>query len=77
MSITYRKTSAVFESLVSVEDAEDLLQWIQKNPQGNVDLSDCTHLHAATLQVLMATRIAVVAWPKDTVFKCWLTSALK
>jgi len=76
MPITYRKKSAIFDSLVTVEDAEDLLQWIQKNPQGKVDLSGCTHLHAANLQVLMATRIAIVALPKDAALKNWLTAAL-
>ena len=76
MPIIYRKKSIFFESLVTAEDAEDLLQWIQKNPQGKVDLSGCTHLHTANLQVLMATRIAVAAWPKDAALKNWLTAAL-
>jgi len=76
MPIIYRKKSIFFESLVTAEDAEDLLQWIQKNPQGKVDLSGCTHLHAANLQVLMATRIAVAAWPKDAALNSWLTDAL-
>jgi hypothetical protein len=76
MPITYRRKTVFFQSMVTVEDAEDLLQWIQKNPQGEVNLYDCTHLHTANLQVLMATRIAVVAWPKDAAFKNWLTAAL-
>jgi len=76
MPITYRKKSVVFEGLVAVEEAEDLLQWLAKNPQGKVDLSGCTHLHAANLQVMMAARIAVAAWPKDAALKCWLTAAL-
>ena len=77
MPIAYRKKTAFFETLVTVEDAEDLLQWIQKNPQGKVDLSGCTHLHAANLQVLMAAGCSVIGWPKDANLSAWLQSALR
>jgi len=76
MAIIFKKNTAVFESTVSVEEAEDLLQWVQKHPNGKVDLSACTHMHAADLQVLMAARIPVVAWPRDSNLKTWLTAAL-
>ncbi len=76
MAITYKKNVALFEDVVSVEEAESLLEWIQKNPKGKVDLSLCTHLHAADLQVLMAARIAIAAWPQDEDVKTWLLAAL-
>jgi hypothetical protein len=76
MPIRYKKNRAVFDAIVSVEEAEDLLQWRQKNPKGKVDFSACTHLHAANLQVLMAAPIMVSAWPHDDSFKTWLTAAL-
>lgn len=76
MPIHYKKNLAVFDGIVSVEEAEELLQWRQKNPKGKADLAGCTHLHAANLQVLMATRMAVAAWPQDNNLKTWLTSAL-
>lgn len=76
MAIEYKKNVALFKETVSVEEAEDLLQWIQKHPRGKADFSACTHLHAATLQVLMAARIPVAAWPQDDNFKTWLNAAL-
>lgn len=76
MAIQYNKKSVVFTDVVSVEEAEGLLEWIQKNPKGKVDLATCTHLHAANLQVLMAARAQVSVWPKDELLKTWLTSAL-
>jgi hypothetical protein len=76
MPITYQKNIALFDNVVSVEEAEDLLEWIQKNPKGKVDLSLCTYLHAADLQVLMATNIAVVSWPQDENLKNWLLAAM-
>ena len=76
MAIHYKKNVAVFEDAVSVEEAEDLLQWIQKHPKGKADFAKCTHIHAADLQVLMAARIPVAAWPQDDSLKTWLTAAL-
>lgn len=76
MAIVYDGALAVFHDEVSVEDAEALLQWAQANPYGKADLSACTHIHPADLQVLMAARIQVRAWPQDEQFKIWLTSAL-
>jgi hypothetical protein len=76
MAIIYKKNLAVFEAAVSVDEAEDLLQWIQSHPKGKADFGGCTHLHAAELQVLMAARIPVVAWPRDDNLKTWLTAAL-
>lgn len=77
MAITYKKNMAVFEEAVSVEDAEDLLAWLQKTPKARANFSSCTHLHAANLQVLMAARLPVASWPHDNDLKAWLQSALR
>ena len=53
MAIVYKKNDAVFSDVVSVEDAEALLEWLQKKSAARVDLSACTHLHPANLQVLV------------------------
>jgi hypothetical protein len=76
MAIQYKKNTALFDGDISVEEAEELLGWLQKNPKSKADFSRCTHLHAANLQVLMAARTAVAAWPQDTALKTWLTAAL-
>jgi hypothetical protein len=76
MPINYKKNVVHFDGVISVEDAEELLGWIQKNPKSKVDFSRCTHLHAANLQVLMVARLAISAWPQDKTLKTWLTAAL-
>lgn len=48
----------------TVEEAETLLTWLQEHPHGQVDLSECTHLHSAVVQVLMAARPAFRAEPR-------------
>ena len=76
MGMNFKKNLAQLTDMISVEDAETLLEWCQKHSNGKIDLSDCTHLHAANLQVLMASRLNIVTWPKDDNLKTWLQAAL-
>lgn len=76
MGISYKKGKATLTEEVSVEDAEGLLEWLQSHPKGKLDLASCTHLHAANLQVLMATAPQIAAWPEHAEFARWLQSAL-
>jgi hypothetical protein len=77
MPIEFKKTRAVFRDVVSVEEAEGLLEWLQTRPAAKADLSACSHLHTANLQVLMTARIGISSWPKDVKLRAWLEPALK
>ena len=76
MAVTYERNVAHFADTVGVEEAEGFLAWLQKHPKPELDLAACTHLHAAQLQVLMAARVHIVAWPTDDALRGWLKSAL-
>jgi len=76
MAITYQKKVAVFQDNVGVEEAEELLEWLIKNPKSKLNLDDCRHLHAANLQVIMAVKPAIAVWPKDAKLCVWLEAAL-
>lgn len=77
MPIEYKKTQAVFRDIVSVDEAEGLLEWLQNKPSAKVSLEACTHLHPANLQVLMTAKSRIATWPEDTNLRVWLESALK
>lgn len=72
MAIEYKKSLAVFTDFVGVEEAENLLQWLIKNPKGKINLAACIHIHAANLQVLMAVKPAISAWSTDEALRRWL-----
>jgi hypothetical protein len=76
MAIEFKKSLATFKEVVSVEEAETLLEWLQKKPGAKVDMSSCEHLHPANLQVLMAAAPTITAWPKDAALAEWIKSAL-
>jgi hypothetical protein len=76
MPLSLEENLAVFDGAVSVEQAEALLAWAQKYPNGRAELSNCAHLHAAVLQVLLAAHIKVERWPTDESLGAWLKAAL-
>lgn len=47
------------------DDAEALLRHLGEDPGAVVDWRDCTGIHAAVIQVLMALRPALVGPPSD------------
>jgi hypothetical protein len=75
MPIQYRETTAILTEFVTVDDAENLLGWIQEHRKFAIDLAGCTHLHAADLQVLLAARAEVVAWPNEESLRGWIEPA--
>lgn len=75
MAITYDKKVALFTDAISIEDAEILLEWLKKTPKSQLDLSQCTHMHAAILQVLMAVNPIIAAWPQAENLRTWLEPA--
>lgn len=75
MPINFSDEAAVVDEVGTVDDAEALLEWLQLHPQAGVDLSACTHLHAACLQALMATRARITRFPADTALASWLRQA--
>lgn len=77
MPILYNDHSADLTGMVSVEDAEVFLGWLQMHPQAKLNLSECTHLHAANLQVLMATTAHIEYWPHDEELAAWLKNTLE
>jgi hypothetical protein len=63
MTIRYLKKHAALEDVVTVEEAEALLQWLRAQARPAVHLGRCEHLHSAALQVLLALQPRIVAAP--------------
>ncbi len=77
MPIVFKRNRAVFQGGAGVEEAEGLLEWLQKRPTAKADLSACNHLHTANLQVLMTAKTGISSWPEDIELRAWLEPALK
>ncbi|MBI0331721.1 hypothetical protein [Burkholderia plantarii] len=77
MPVEYHEGAATLAGVISVEDAEPLLAWLQANPDAELDCVDCEHLHAAVLQALMATHAGISGWPSNPQLRQWLQAALE
>lgn len=72
MPIRFLKKYAALEGVVSVEDAQNLLDWLKIQPDPSVKLEKCQHVHAAVLQVLLACRPRLIG----NVANPWLANVL-
>lgn len=77
MGIDYKKNRAYFKDTVTLDDAEPLLNWLQKQKKAEISFFKVSHIHTAVLQVLMAGEFVVTAWPKDKILQSWVKGALE
>ena len=76
MPIRLMKTKAIFEGAVSVEEADALQAWLLAAPKPaarRIELAPCTHLHPASLQVLLSAGCRPATMPHDAALAAWLT----
>ena len=72
MPIAFKRNRVALRGVVSVEEAEGLLEWLHKTKAAKVDLSGLSHLHTADLQVLMVAKAEISSWPEDSALRsCW------
>jgi hypothetical protein len=69
-------TPLALTSVVGIDDVEALCASLAEAPEAPLDLTDCTHLHTAVVQVLMVAARPIVAWPSDGGLAAWLRAAL-
>jgi len=65
MSIAFENNVALMVGDITIEDVENLNEWLVSNPLQPIDLLDTTRIHTAMLQVLMAHRPRVAQRPRD------------
>ena len=51
------------------DEGDELLAMLRENPGVPVDLSELEHLHTALLQMMLAAKAQVTAWPVDEFWK--------
>jgi hypothetical protein len=57
--------TATLTGTVTVDDAETFTTWLRTTDTPSVDLRDCTHLHTAVFQAILAFAPTVTAGPTE------------
>lgn len=70
MPLTLKKTVAVLDGHVAIEEAENLLNWLIDHPKGRINLKNLEHAHTAVWQVLIASRPKIAAYPEQRRVGC-------
>jgi hypothetical protein len=65
-----------FEEVCTVEDALPLLEFFKSIDTPEIDLSTCTWLHTALLQLLLTACPRMVASPADPALARWVAPLL-
>jgi hypothetical protein len=76
MALIITATQARFEEVCTVEDALPLLEFLRNNNKPEVDLSACTWLHTALLQLLLTGSPRLTAPPVDPALARWVAPLL-
>ena len=65
MPLRLHEQTATLTGTVTVDDAETFTSWLRSTTAPSVDLSDCTHLHTAVFQAILAFAPTVTAGPTE------------
>jgi hypothetical protein len=72
--------TAVLAGVISIDDTESLAGWLRTRGSARIpariNLGDCTHLHTAALQALLAARVQVSVPPTDPFLLAWVAPLL-
>ena len=71
MPVVLTGTSVRFEDVCTVEDAMEFIEYLRSNETPEVDLSACTYLHTALLQLLFHAHPRITAAPADPFLARW------
>ena len=76
MTIEYSKKIAVFGESATIDEADTFWEWLINHSDKSVDLSACTYVHTVILQLLMASKVKIKAWPSHTALRSLLQTAI-
>ncbi|MDR9467507.1 hypothetical protein [Marinospirillum sp.] len=77
MSHTIAKDTLKLEGVCGVEEAEEIHEKLLEDPELQLDLSACEHLHAASFQTLLAQPRPIKRGARDAFIKRWLQPLLE
>lgn len=75
MPILFEERKAVFDGDCALGEAMALAEWLEAGP-ATADLSRCTGLHTALLQLLLAGGVGLEGTPADPFLARWVAPLL-
>ena len=76
MPVELRNGVATVSGVLTVDEVEPLVAWLRCTPRPRVNLRQCTHLHTAGLQALIAFGAKISSAPADPFLATHVTPML-
>jgi hypothetical protein len=76
MPLEFRRSEVCLSGSCTAEEALDLAEWLAKRKRPKANLAECTHMHSALLQTLLAYKPQISAPPADAFLATWVMPAL-
>jgi hypothetical protein len=76
MPLEFRRSEVCLSGSCTAEEALDLAEWLAKRKRPKTNLAECTHMHTALLQTLLAYKPQISAPPADAFLATWVMPAL-
>jgi len=77
MPLVFSGNLVRFVDVCAIEDAMPLVEHLRRCETPQVDLSGCTYLHTALLQLLLLRRPGIAGMPRDPFLARWLSRSAK
>jgi hypothetical protein len=76
MPLEFARSEVTLHGACGAEEALELVEWLAKKRRARVNLGDCTHLHSALLQTLLAFGPAISVPPHEPFLARWIVPLL-
>jgi len=76
MTLIFKDTHVCFDDVCTVEEAVQLIEHLRAHNDAHVDLSGCSYLHTALVQLLLIARPRMATSPCDPFLARWLAPLL-
>lgn len=71
MAVEYLDNKAIFRETVTIEEAEELFNWLLSKGEAEIDMTECSHIHTSVLQIILLFK-PKLNLPDDSDFKKWI-----
>jgi hypothetical protein len=69
MAVTYNDNTAIFTGNCSVEEAENLAEWLKNTKDPKIELAGMEHIHTAILQCILYFQPEIISFPADKIWQ--------
>lgn len=77
MPVRYEEDTIHMDGFCAIDEAEELVRFLEEHPKSRVELSQCQHMHTALLQLLLSYRVELRGEAYNPFISKWIVPLLR